>query len=395
MAETPRQIAERRRTVVDAGAALRGVAPETRVEWLSNAALELEKLGQTASADLAKSTGLSEPMVQWALKTTLQTVEPGTLQRVQADAAAAGGAPLSFLPLILAGNLFTASVRGVFVPLLLGIPVFAKASTREALFPRLLRDSLRKVDPNLASAFDVASFRGGDPEHEIALAGEVDSIAVYGSDETVADVRGRHSSARIIAHGHGLSLAYCSRNSFDADDTIRALALDVGAYDQRGCLSPQAVYVEGDRSEALTFAKRLADDGLAGLSASLPRGPIPLDVGAAQAQWRGLAEIEGDLFVGDEFAVAVVGRDALRWSPGYRNVSVVPIENESAAFEAWAPLGSTLKCVGIDPASLGIFSQAIARSMSLSATACALGTMQTPPFDAPADGHAPWHGLLR
>ena len=395
MDETPNQIAERRRTVVDAGAVLRSVAPERRVEWLSNAALELAKLGQATSADLAKSTGLSEPMVRWALKTTLQTVDLETLRRVQADATATGGSPLSFLPLILAGNLFTASVRGVFVPLLLGIPVFAKASSREDLFPRLLRDSLRTVDPDLASAFDVTSFRGGSLERETALAGEADSIAVYGSDETVADVRGRHPSARIIAHGHGLSLAYCSRHSFDADDTIRALALDVGAYDQRGCLSPQAVYVEGDRSEALTFAKRLANDGLTGLSASLPRGPIPLDVGAAQAQWRGLAEIEGELFVGEEFAVAVVERDALRWSPGYRNVSVVAIEDESAALESWAPLGSTLKCVGIDPASLGIFSRAVARSMPLSATACALGTMQTPPFDAQADGHAPWHMLLR
>ena len=31
---------------------------------------------------------------------------------------------------------------------------------------------------------------------------------------------------------------------------------------------------------------------------------------------------------------------------------------------------------------------------SLSAYACAIGTMQTPAFDAPADGRPPWDGLL-
>ena len=84
----------------------------------------------------------------------------------------------------------------------------------------------------------------------------------------------------------------------------------------------------------------------------------------------------------------------MQWSPGFRNVSVVPVESVRAAVESWAHLGDTLKCVGVDDESLGLAATALAGSESLSAYACAIGTMQTPDFDAPADGRPPWDGLL-
>ena len=62
--------------------------------------------------------------------------------------------PISSLSVVLAGNLFTATVRAVFVPLLLGIPVTVKASSRETLFPRMLRDALLHEDPELGRAVE-------------------------------------------------------------------------------------------------------------------------------------------------------------------------------------------------------------------------------------------------
>jgi hypothetical protein len=154
------------------------------------------------------------------------------------------------------------------------------------------------------------------------------------------------------------------------------------------------MYVQGNRADAEAFGEQLARDGLEPLSETLPRGPLPLDVGARQAQWRGLAEVEGRVFQGDDFAVAIVDRTALRWSPGYRNVSVVPVESFETALEAWTALGATLKCVGVDPASLDSSAAALARARSLSAHACPLGSMQKPELDAPVDGKRPWYGLL-
>lgn len=394
MIESADELRARRRAVAAASSTLKSAPLDRRVKWLSAAARQLHETSRAAAEALSESTGLSRPMVDWALQTTLETVDESSLRSVGNEVAASRGAPLQWLPVILAGNLFTASVRGVFVPLLAGVPVLAKASSREALFPQMLREALAATDAELAAAFGVVSFRGGETSFESELVGDASAVAVYGGDETVADVRHRHPDKRIIAHGHGVSLAYCSRSAASSRVTFDELALDVVAYDQRGCLSPQAIYVEGDLTDATAFAERLAERGLVPISVKLPRGPLPLDAGAAQAQWRGLAEIEGHLVQGDTFAVAAVAQEALRWSPGFRNVSVVPVRSLDAAVDAWTALGPTLKCVGVDSSSFDESANALSRSEELSAYACPIGTMQTPPFDTPADGHRPWYGLL-
>ena len=75
-------------------------------------------------------------------------------------------------------------------------------------------------------------------------------------------------------------------------DTVADLSLDICAYDQRGCLSPQLVYIEETTSRSTEhFAKRLADEGLGSIGKTLPRGPLPVSIGAVQAQWRGIAEV--------------------------------------------------------------------------------------------------------
>jgi hypothetical protein len=394
MSESAAEIRARRNEVAASTESLKAAPLTRRAEWLSDAARRLAEAGERAALELAESTRLSRPMVEWGIRTTLETVAPSALVSLGNQALATGGAPLRWLPLMLAGNVFTASVRGVFIPLLLGAPVLAKASSRELAFPVLMRDALRAADPALGASFDVVSFAGGDVTLERELVGDACAIAVYGGDATIAEVEARHPNARVIAHGHGLSLAFVARASLDSNDTLRSLALDVAAYDQRGCLSPQAIYVEAGASDAEAFAERLCKEGLGRIAASLPRGPLPLAVGGAQAQWRGLAEVRGRLFRGPEHAVALVDQDSMQWSPGFRNVSVVPVKSLRGALASWAHLGDTLKCIGVDETSLDSTAKVLAESESLTAYACTIGSMQTPPLDAPADGRPPWDGLL-
>jgi hypothetical protein len=311
----------------------------------------------------------------------------------------AGGDPISSLSIVLAGNLFTAVVRAVVVPLLLGIPVTVKASSRETLFPQMLHDALRSCDAELGAAMRLVNFTGGDLESEGSLFAGVEATAVYGGDDTIAAITRRHRDANLIAHGHGVSAAYCGPEALHGDrisETIASLALDVCAYDQRGCLSPQVVYVVADsKKSASTFAERFATDGLERLGRDLPRGPLPPEVGAAQAQWRGVAEVEGALIDGDTYGIAIGTPATLRWSPGYRNVTIVPVHDRSEALRAMTPLGATLKCIGSDPASSVALRAELDRNERLTAYVCPLGSMQTPGLDAPADGKPIWHGLLR
>lgn len=378
--------------------ALRDASLPRRIGWLASSARRLLDESLQASESLAEATGLSEPMVRWGALTTLETVRPDSLAALAADAYRSGAEPISSLSVVLAGNLFTATVRAVFVPLLLGIPVTVKASSRETLFPRMLRDALLHEDPELGRAVELIMFRGGDLEEEAALVAAAEVTSVYGADATIDEIARRHPQANLIVHGHGVSVAYCGRRSCTPDtidETANALALDVAAYDQRGCLSPQIVYVAESRDghDASALANRLSD-ALERLAHELPRGPLPLEVGAAQSQWRGLAEVEGHLLTGADYAVALRPPRPIRWSPGYRNITLSPVESIGAAIEETAALGSSLKCVGVNPASLGEFAQAIHETPS-PAYVCALGTMQTPAFDALADGKPVWHGLLR
>ncbi len=378
--------------------ALRAAPLPRRIEWLAGSARRLLHDCVQASEALAEATGLSPQMVRWGATTTLETVDTNSLASLAADAYGSGGEPISSLSVVLAGNVFTVAVRAAFVPLLLGIPVTVKASTRETLFPRMLREALLDEDAELGRAMELLVFRGGDVEQETALVGAAEVTSVYGSDATITDIERRHPEASLIAHGHGVSVACCGPRSCRPEtvaETARALALDVAAYDQRGCLSPQIAYVADGRGGdgALALTERLAE-ALGRLTHELPRGPLPLEVGAAQSQWRGLAEVEGELWQGVDHATALRAPRPIRWSPGYRNVTVSPVGSIAQAIDEMVTLGASLKCIGVDPESLRDVQQGIGKTGS-SAYTCMLGTMQTPRLDAPADGKPVWHGLLR
>jgi hypothetical protein len=82
---------------------------------------------------------------------------------------------------------------------------------------------------------------------------------------------------RFLAHGHRVSAAYVAREALfggGEDRVVAAAAQDVVAWNQLGCLSPHAVFVEtGGLLPPEGFAARLAEE-LARLETTLPRGPV-------------------------------------------------------------------------------------------------------------------------
>jgi hypothetical protein len=389
-------------SVLEAGVVLTSSTLEVRAQWLVDSAATLMKEAHDRRDALSEATGLSVPMVEWAARTTLDTIRVDSMlalaRTVRMDTDR-NLHPIAMLSVILAGNVFTASVRGIVIPLLFGVPVLVKASSQETMFPALLRDALRSANAQLGAAMSVVAFPGGDIECEAALVESAEVVSVYGGDETVSAIAVRIGDKRLVAHGHGVSVAYCGAHALDEahiGNTIESLSLDVCAYDQRGCLSPQIIYVEQspDRSAA-DFAERLAEEGLVPMGSTLPRGPLPVSVGAAQAQWRGIAEVEGTLLHGDTYAVSIRKPEPIRWSPAYRNVTVAPVHGVDEALRAMQAIGPHLKCVGTDARSLSEVEVRLADSTTLSAYTCVIGEMQTPPLDAPADGRPIWHALFR
>ncbi|MFW6052084.1 MAG: acyl-CoA reductase, partial [Myxococcota bacterium] len=401
-AERVRDVAVR---AAGTGPALRALGPEHIARALAGAIARVtdptSPVGAHARDELARSTGLSTPMVDWALGTN---VAPATAERLLGlhapPQARAEPVPARLCVAVLAGNVFTAALRAVAVPLLHAVPVVAKASSRDDAFPRLLRRALAEVDPEVAPGLSVLTFAGGREALEDALFAEADVVQVHGSDATVARIRARlPATTRLLAHGHGLGVGWVPAaalpDAATARRVARAVALDVAAFDQRGCLSPHAVFVQtGGAASGADFAE-LLHAGLAELDRTLPRGALPTELGAAQVQWRGVAAARGRLLEGRHHAVSHEGEGPLRLSPGWRNVAVLDAPDVAAWMAQVRPLGVHLKAVGIAGDAAHRAEVAAALPAPLAPRLCAVGEMQTPPIDGLADGDPPWLGMIR
>jgi hypothetical protein len=363
---------------------------ERRVELLLAATARLESSIEPHVDELARTSGLRNANVRWGLSTTFETVTKDALTSIVRSAEAAGPKgslmrPRGLHALILSGNVFTAALRALYVPLCLGNPVIAKASARSDLFAHLLTRALVETDPVFRDAVAVVTFSSRESDLVALLLGRCHTVAAYGSDETIRALRLRlGAGVRFLPHGHGLGLAFVEGDG--TDDEVAAFADDVTAYDQRGCLSPHALLLTGD---ARGFAARL-QKALAAASFRRPRGSLPIDVGAAQVQWRGVAQARGELFEGLDFSIAVERATRPRLSPGYRNVSIVGVEDRDAFIALAGSFGAHLKAVGVG----GMRPSELSLRLGCVPRICALGQMQRPPLEAAWEGAPAHDGLV-
>jgi acyl-CoA reductase-like NAD-dependent aldehyde dehydrogenase len=382
---TPLRLASRR---------LRDMALTARAEVIHQAMQRLldhaSPLGRELRAELLRHTGLSREVIEHGLTSTLSLFEPNALLALHSSRRDTGNAELCVV--VLAGNVFSAAARPLLLPLLCGSAVLAKASSADDVLPRCIERALCAVNPRLSAACTVVTFAHGDDALQRALLHDADVVSVYGSDETVAALRPRvPKHASFIAHGHGLGAIYLAAETLANEDAARALAkqaaLDVAAYDQRGCLSPHAVWVQaGAKVDARDFAQLLLQ-ALEQIEHVLPRGEVPAHAAAAQLQWRGVAAALFELHQGSSAAVSYEGAAPPRPTPGYRNISVHECRDTAALSARLAPLGVQLK-------ALGVAGDAAARELAIVAPyVCPLGAMQTPPLDAELDGLHPLAGL--
>jgi hypothetical protein len=380
---------------------------ERRAAWLGRGLSALAPGGALFDAALAlipPSAGLSREMVHWALESALLPLSGPALLALER------GAPLphpraarvqagQLCAVVLAGNVFTAAARALALPLLFGLPVLAKASSHDGAFAALLRQALAHEDPALGEALQLAIFGAQAPAETRALLERADVVSVYGSDETLQRLRaGLPATVSFVGHGHGLGAAYIDRPALAdeaaARDSAEALAFDVAAYDQRGCMSPLVAWVRADAAVTPERFGELVFEALGRLARTLPRGRLPLEAAAVQLNFRGVAALRGTLLEGDGFAVCCEGDGALRIAPGYRNLQLLSVPDLAGLSDRLAPLGVHLKCLGVAgvadvPALLAALPARVAPRV------CALGRMQTPPLDALQDGAPAWEGLVR
>jgi hypothetical protein len=203
---------------------------------------------------------------------------------------------------IVAGSVPGVGVSALLRSLVLKAPTLLKPGRGDTVLPVLFARELAEADPDLARALAVVYWPGGNDALENAALARADAVVAYGSDETVRGLRARTPvTARFVGYHHRVSVGVVGREALrtaavagEATSVAWALAL----FDQRGCVSPQIVYVEegGERTpEAFAEALALA---LAEIERTLPAGPLDPAAASALHQARGTAELVAGAGVG-------------------------------------------------------------------------------------------------
>src|SRR5690606_13111920 len=128
--------------------------------------------GRAARSELPASTGLTLPMVAWALSSTFERAGSAELREAARRMLPPEGsiaAPARLSVLVLAGNVFPACVQPWSLALLARAPLLVKASSKDDLLPRLFHAALAEIDPILADACAVVTFPGGTPALEATI----------------------------------------------------------------------------------------------------------------------------------------------------------------------------------------------------------------------------------
>ncbi len=313
---------------------------------------------------LSQTTGLSEEGVRHALATHLERDVP--LETLAAIVRRAR--PAEEITLILSANVFTAALRALVLARASAPRVVVRPSRREPWFAREIIVECNDPSLVLADALELSEVKRG-------------VVHAYGSDASLQQIEAK-LTVPLWAHGSGLGIAWLSARA-PLEASARALAEDVVAFDQRGCLSPRLVYVEGSQERAGFLADALFS-ALGEWESRVPRGLLFPEERAELARLRDELAFLGEFREGRAHAVAVVPQAPPLLLPPGRHVVVVPVRNVQVAHMHLAPISSHVVACGSDD-------QAGAREVGPRwARISELGRMQRPPLDGPVDGRDDW-----
>ena len=310
---------------------------------------------------IARTTGLSREGVELGFTRHLET--DATEAELDALVAAAGDAPV--VHVVLSANVFTAPLRAMALARAAAPIVIVRPSRRDPVLARALAEVGGDLAITIDDELDVAAISTGQ-------------VHVYGRDETIALLRARVRAGVVVrGHGAGMGVAIVSPSA-DLDLAAEALASDVVAFDQRGCLSPRLAIAVGDDARALELSRAL-HQALLVIAERVPRGTLTPDERADGARWVDAVTFAGTAFRSADHVVGFVPRVAPLVAPTGRHVHVCSAATASAARAHLAPFARWIVAVGSDdPEWASNLAPPHARVSSL-------GAMQRPPLDGPVD----------
>lgn len=349
-------------------------AVETRIDrirsWLARVEPVLLPRGieqQQVREHWSTQTGLSAPNVDWALKHSLELYPTTTeLERLVASVPESPTAHV-----LLSANVFTMPLRAIALGLASSPSVRVRPSRRARAFAELLH----RASPEAFTLVEALMPRVGD------------HLWAFGGDDTmVALAQSLVPGVTLHAHGDGYGVIALETPELLSDDDYDSMALDIAAFDQRGCLSPRVVAVQAREAEIHRVATRL-NSALARMQERIPCGRLTESEQSARVAHRELFKFLGVALDGPHGLVTHAFED-IPWTiaPSGR---VIHIHRSSCLLETLAAVEPMLTTVGTRGALLEELPKHLRH-----ARITRIGTMQTPPLDGPVDRRAPREGRL-
>ena len=203
----------------------------------------------------------------------------------------------------------------------------------QVLFARALKEESEVFEKCLAVAYwDGAKEKIGDE-----ILGKAGVVVVYGSDETIRSIRSQiPKTIDLVAYGQRLGIGLVGREALSgmkALKTAQGVAMSISIFDQKGCVSPQILYVEEDGEVAPEDWVELLASAMERLEEKLPLGALNQQEVIRVQQLRAATELQEmagtgvSLYEGKHKSWTVIFDPelSLKWSDCKRAVYVKPI----------------------------------------------------------------------
>lgn len=323
------------------------------------------EIGKRARRELPEETGLSPENVDLALLFSLEhEASRATILQLGARLPSSERSHV-----LLSANVFVAAYRAILIGILQGQTCQVRASRRAQTMARLLAEGSN-------GAFELVQELQVEPG---------DHVWAYAHDSTLDELRkSLPQGARLHAHGSGMAAAVLFEPLIEApeeelDQLACDLTTDIILFDQRGCLSPRILLLQGSEDFARDFQGRL-QRALEDAETQVPRGSLSPEEAAAEKRYVMTFEYVGGLLH--------AGQGSVTFDPEPERLIVPPIGRHLHITRTAAPLdrlkelGPALTAVAHhgQPHLPGLLLEAIGERRMVP-----FGQLQRPPLDGPVD----------
>jgi len=177
---------------------------------------------------------------------------------------------------ICAGNILGLPAFEMVMDKLVDAATWIKVPSEEPVFGALYAKSIEEVNPKLAHTIAVLPFDSKDEDVKEFLFSKSDIVRVTGGEHARRKIVQLAEKYKVPVAGHWHKFSFITIAKEYLNENAREIAelvsLDVCAWDQQGCFSPQEIYVEeGGSVSPKDFARLLAEE-MEITSNALPKG---------------------------------------------------------------------------------------------------------------------------